>query len=136
MRRAATVAVLERRYRRLIRLYPSAWREKWSEELLGVLLDQAADEGRATVSRGDAINLVLTSLSVRCSDLLPATMKVLRERVSLLSLIGGAGVSLTCALRGEIGSGADEFWPTRSGISPSPFLTFDVVVYVLWLIGL
>ena len=39
-------ARLERRYRRLLRLYPRRYREQHSEDMLGVLMTDAADGGK------------------------------------------------------------------------------------------
>ncbi|HET6775110.1 MAG TPA: LysE family translocator [Acidimicrobiales bacterium] len=48
---------LERRYRRLIRLYPAAWRARYEDEVVGTLLD-AAGPGRDSVSPAEAADLV------------------------------------------------------------------------------
>jgi threonine/homoserine/homoserine lactone efflux protein len=48
---------LERRYRRLIRRYPAAWRARYADEVVGTLLD-AAGPGRDSVSPAEAADLV------------------------------------------------------------------------------
>jgi hypothetical protein len=45
---------LERRYRRLVRLYPSQWRQRYGEELVGTLLDAAGDGRRRPSLRESA----------------------------------------------------------------------------------
>ena len=52
----AGAAVLERRYRRLLRCYPPSHREFHREEMLGVLLDTARP-GQRTPGLGQTVNL-------------------------------------------------------------------------------
>jgi len=60
----AGAAVLERRYRRLLRCYPPAHREFHREEMLGVLL-AAARPGQRTPGLGQAVNLAACGLVIR-----------------------------------------------------------------------
>ncbi len=48
---------LERRYRRLLRLFPAQYRRRWEEELIAVLL-QAAHPGQRQVEPADAVALL------------------------------------------------------------------------------
>lgn len=55
---------LERRYRRLLRAYPRAWRERREDEIVTVLLD-AAPADRARPAMRDALDLVRSGVSER-----------------------------------------------------------------------
>lgn len=55
---------LERRYRRLLRTYPAAWRRDREEELIGVLMT-AARPGRTRPSAAEALNLLTHGLLAR-----------------------------------------------------------------------
>jgi hypothetical protein len=60
----AARAELERRYRRLLRLYPREFRARRAEEMLGVLMASAA-EGQSRPARGDVSDVVRGSLAMR-----------------------------------------------------------------------
>ena len=60
----AARAELERRYRRLLRLYPREFRARRQDELLGVLM-ASAGEGQAKPARGDVSDIVRSSLVMR-----------------------------------------------------------------------
>jgi hypothetical protein len=60
----ARQAELERRCRRLLRLYPREFRARHAEEMIGVLLAGAAD-GQDRPARGDVIDIVRGSLLER-----------------------------------------------------------------------
>jgi threonine/homoserine/homoserine lactone efflux protein len=62
---------LERRYRRLIRLYPAAWRARYEDEVVGTLLD-AARPGRESVSPAEAADLVCGAVVQRLRALAAA----------------------------------------------------------------
>ncbi|MEU8659070.1 hypothetical protein [Actinoplanes philippinensis] len=55
---------LERRYRRLLRIYPAAHRAAYEEEMIGVLMSGAAP-GRRLPGPADAFDLVRAGLTVR-----------------------------------------------------------------------
>ncbi|GAA4592608.1 hypothetical protein BJY16_000691 [Actinoplanes octamycinicus] len=55
---------LERRYRRLLRIYPAAHRAAYQEEMLGVLL-AGSPPGRRFPGPGDALDLVRAGLTAR-----------------------------------------------------------------------
>jgi hypothetical protein len=57
-------AELERRYRRLLRLYPREFRARHADEMIGVLMESAAD-GQDRPARGDASDIVRGSLLAR-----------------------------------------------------------------------
>jgi len=55
---------LERRYRRLLRLYPRRFRDAREREMLTVLMD-GAESGQTRPRRGEAFNLVAHALGLR-----------------------------------------------------------------------
>jgi hypothetical protein len=57
-------AELERRYRRLLRLYPREFRARRTDEMIGVLMASAAD-GQNRPARGDVGDIVRGSLLAR-----------------------------------------------------------------------
>ena len=57
-------AELERRYRRLLRLYPREFRARRAEEMIGLLMASAAD-GQNRPARGDVSDIVRASLQAR-----------------------------------------------------------------------
>jgi hypothetical protein len=61
---SAARAELERRYRRLLRLYPREFRARRGAEMLGVLMDGARD-GQSGPARGDISDIVKGSLLMR-----------------------------------------------------------------------
>jgi hypothetical protein len=58
------LAFLERRYRRLLKLYPRAFRAEHEQEILSVLMACAA-EGQRWPGRADAANLIRSALWMR-----------------------------------------------------------------------
>lgn len=60
----AAHAELERRYRRLLRLYPREFRARRTDEMIGVLMASAAD-GRNRPARGDVSDIVWGSVLAR-----------------------------------------------------------------------
>ena len=66
---------LERRYRRLVRVFPTAWRVRHEEDLIATLLD-ASEPGRTRVSVGQAVNLLRSGVAVRIRS---AGMRVLES---------------------------------------------------------
>ena len=53
------------RYRRVLALLPRAYREQRGDEMLGVMLDAAADEGRRGPSLGELVSVLALSLRLR-----------------------------------------------------------------------
>jgi hypothetical protein len=60
---------LERRYRRLIGLYPPAYRREYTDEVLGVLME-SAPEGRHRPSLADTVDMVRGAAAVRLRSVL------------------------------------------------------------------
>lgn len=59
---------LERRYARLLRLYPAAYRRSRGSELLETLLEVAADQGRSRPSARETGALILGALRAHAGD--------------------------------------------------------------------
>jgi threonine/homoserine/homoserine lactone efflux protein len=55
---------LERRYRRLLRVFPAEWRARHGEDLIATLLD-ASEPGRSRVSLPQAVDLLRSGMAVR-----------------------------------------------------------------------
>src|SRR5829696_4794490 len=55
---------LEDKYRRLSRLFPAEWRERYEEELIGTLLD-GAETGRGSIPLPEAVDLVRGAIVLR-----------------------------------------------------------------------
>jgi threonine/homoserine/homoserine lactone efflux protein len=86
---------LERKYRRLIRLFPSEWRDRNEEELIGTLLD-AAEPGRDWVSLPEAVDLVRSAIVLRFRAL--AAKPVLIGIREMARAAGFIGLGITSAL--------------------------------------
>ncbi|MEO7721058.1 MAG: hypothetical protein ABIS08_03975 [Pseudolysinimonas sp.] len=53
------------RYRRLLKWYPQSWRDRNQEAIIGMLVEQAVDEGRLGPTVAERRSLLLNGLSVR-----------------------------------------------------------------------
>ena len=124
---------LERSYRRLLRLYPAVWRQRWEDELLGVLLAQAGDRPRPPAPV--AADLLGGAMAARWRAWVAPLSWIFRARVSALSLVGAAAVSLVCLARGELAR-PTEVLRGDAAVSLGPVLTADAAVYVAWLAAL
>jgi hypothetical protein len=62
---------LERRYRRLLAFYPTAFRREHEQEILSVLMDGAA-EGQQRPRLADSVNLLTYATSMRLRQLAPS----------------------------------------------------------------
>ncbi|HEY7430000.1 MAG TPA: hypothetical protein VH641_04620 [Streptosporangiaceae bacterium] len=112
-------AALERRYRRLLSLYPRRHRRAHAEEMLGVLLAAAAD-GQRRPRLADAVDLIWCALKIRFRALLrgPAdqhwqdALAVVSVVAPLLLLAADLGMTdlLGVAIRGMGGSFGGPSW--------------------------
>lgn len=84
-------AQLERRYRRLLRLYPRAFRGVHEEEMLVVLMD-AARGGRRTPGPAESVNLISNALLMRLRPRAPRSVPTVFWAVRLMAL--GAALEL------------------------------------------
>jgi len=126
---------LERRYRRLLRAYPRRWRAERGEELLAVLLAEAADSGRCRPSQAEVVDLALNGLTARGREAMRPFSAKLRARVAALSLAGGAALAAVCLACGELSliKGPVPAVSYRSMATFGPFLTLGALLYLGWL---
>jgi hypothetical protein len=132
VRDPAGAAVLERRYRRLLRCYPPGHREVHREEMLGVLL-AAARPGQRTPGLGQAVNLAACGLVIRVRRI-PGWLAADagQDALAVVSLIAPAVVVILLALgRGAMSVAAARvpFW-TLLPVLPS---LGESVVVLAWL---
>jgi hypothetical protein len=120
---------LERSYRRLLRAYPTEWREERGEEMLAVLLEWSPDH-QTRPSVGDALNVVGNGLRARLAAVIGWIPRDVTERTGILSLGGGAALSAYCLLFGEY------VVPELRGqslFSLGPVYSAGSLLYALWL---
>ena len=136
----AGAAVLERRYRRLLRCYPPAHREVHREEMLGVLLD-AARPGQRTPGLRETVNLAACGLAIRVRRI-PGWLAADagQDALAVVSLIAPAVVVILIALEWAAMNAAATARVRRSGHctrSPSSVLVMTawLAVVVLGLTG-
>ncbi|MEE6306520.1 hypothetical protein V1634_06730 [Plantactinospora veratri] len=79
------MSLLERRYRRLLRLLPATHRTARGEELLGLLLD--LDHGRRYPSRHEALHIIALAIRLRLTT--PVTTAALTTGLSALLVAAG-----------------------------------------------
>ena len=98
VRDPAGAAVLERRYRRLLRCYPPTHREVHREEMLGVLL-AAARPGQRTPGPRETVNLAACGLAIRVRRI-PGWLaaEAGQDALAVVSLIAPAVVFILIAL--------------------------------------
>ncbi|HLM64947.1 MAG TPA: LysE family translocator [Acidimicrobiales bacterium] len=90
---------LEDKYRRLSRLFPAEWRERYEEELIGTLLD-GAETGRGSIPLPEAVDLVRGAivLRLRAWSATPACARIRRSArpagVVGLGMLAGLAVGL------------------------------------------
>jgi hypothetical protein len=128
-------AVLERRYRRLLRCYPPSHREFHREEMLGVLL-AAARPGQRTPGLGQTVNLAACGLAIRVRWI-PGWLAAAagQDALAVVSLIAPALVFILLALeRATITAAASArppFW--TPGLLPVLPSVGESVVVLAWL---
>jgi hypothetical protein len=120
---------LEKSYRRLLHAYPVEWREERGEEMLAVLLEWAPDH-QTRPSVREAIDLIWNGLRARFGGGDKSGPRLLAERVSILSLAGGAAVSLMCLVFGEIPRQLSPVY--REMITIAPVYSLGTLLYVTW----
>ena len=133
VRDPAGAAVLERRYRRLLRCYPPAHREFHREEMLGVLL-AAARPGQRAPGLGQAVNLAACGLVIRVRRI-PGWLAADagQDALAVVSLIAPAVVLILLALgRGAIDATAAARVPFWTLLPVVPSLG-ESVVMLAWL---
>jgi hypothetical protein len=133
----AGAAVLERRYRRLLRCYPPSHREFHREEMLGVLL-AAARPGQRTPGLRQAVNLAACGLGIRVRRI-PGWLAAGagQDALAVVSLIAPAVVVILLALGwGAQAAAAAALGPGSSWwqvLLVQPALGEWVVAMIAWL---
>jgi hypothetical protein len=123
-------AALERRYERMLSLYPRSWREENGQVVIGTLLDMAAEQGRTDPTVAERVDLAFHGLLTRLVLVLPAAA---RNGVATVALSTGSAFGLFyfyfCGwapmMRGrEI---------VREWFAFGPFINPGVILCALWL---
>ena len=130
----AGAAVLERRYRRLLRCYPPTHREFHQQEMLGVLL-AAARPGQRTPGLGQAVNLAACGLVIRVRRI-PGWLAADagQDALAVVSLIAPPVVFILLALgRGAMDATAAARVPFWTLLPFPPSVGVFVVVMIAWL---
>jgi hypothetical protein len=120
VRDPAGAAVLERRYRRLLRCYPPAHRALHREEMLGVLL-AAARPGQRTPGLRETVNLAACGLVIRVRRI-PGWLAADagQDALAVVSLITPAVVLILIALElGALYATWSGFWQQLLPVLPS-----------------
>jgi hypothetical protein len=129
----AGAAVLERRYRRLLRCYPPSHREFHREEMLGVLL-AAARPGQRTPGLRETVNLAACGLVIRVRRI-PGWLAADagQDALAVVSLIAPAVVLILLALGwgAQAAAARVPFWSQVLLVPPS--LGEWVVAMIAWL---
>ncbi|MFE0023672.1 hypothetical protein [Amycolatopsis sp. NPDC059021] len=120
---------LERRYRRLLALYPRAHRAAHGEEMLGVLLDGAA--GRSRPGRAETVDLVWGAVQVRWQHALSGHRgRDRRDTLAMVSLVAPVLLMLgaSWSLREIVGLARADVWVQRLWLGALA----DVLVFSAW----
>ncbi|WP_426623723.1 hypothetical protein ACPPVW_14040 [Leifsonia sp. McL0607] len=123
------MSALERRYRRVLRAYPSGWRSVNAEAVLGTLLERAEDEGRTRPRAGEVADLLLNGWRARIRAI--ATSVPVEARVAAGSAALGiaAAFSVFAIVTGELG----QLTKVPPGPWPvGPLRTPAAVVFMFW----
>lgn len=116
---------LESRYRRLLRLYPGAWRETREDEMVATYLDTAPPEGTRP-SMKDGLDVAVGALRVRTRTMPPG----LPGGARIAGLIGLSAVGMMSAM---LLFGVELTPDTPDDTPPfGPFLTPAGLCWALW----
>jgi len=125
---------LEVAYRRLLRRYPSRWRQDHGDELVATLLGLADAGGRTRPSPADVVDLVAHGLAARLGASLGLVPVVVRHRVAILALASLAALSTDLFV---IAEALPDPWPAYAGymagggLTFGPFVTIGAAIYPL-----
>lgn len=97
------MTALEGRYRLALRTYPARWRAAHGEELLGVMLDVAAEKNKTKASTAELLQLALHGLTARVNQALSVVPRRRRDRLAAIGLIAGTALALMMLVLGEFG---------------------------------
>lgn len=112
-------AALERGYRRLLVLYPARYRRIHEEEMLAVLMT-GAPGGKSRPGIGEAADLLLGALRVRCQPSRDGAEPAWRDALAVLSVILPVVILLISAVQAQrwISPGTGELWVLRQIATP------------------
>jgi hypothetical protein len=127
----SAASVLETRYRRAVRAYPAGWRARHGEELIGVMLDVAAAEGRTKPATRELAHLVLHGAGARVNRFLSVIPPRRRNRVAAIGTIAGTAVAMVLMVLGELGRWSHPNTYTSAGEGFGPFTTPAAIVFLL-----
>jgi hypothetical protein len=127
-------AALESTYRRAMRWYPKRWRAANEDAVLGTLLDQAEEQGRAKPARGELSDLRANGLARRLGPLgrVPASV---RDRMAALAFGLGVGISIVALVVMPIQAAAFPSVVTAYLTFVGPYIGFSFVFYGLWILS-
>lgn len=113
---------LERRYRRIIRLFPKTWREENEDALVDTLLEHsAADRGRAAVA--DQVDLLRTAATLHWRALYRSPVHA--DASASVRLAASAGLALMTAASLSL---LARLWVLKTGLRSGTLLPVDLFV--------
>ena len=123
---------LEGQYRAALRWYPTRWRSRNEDALVGTLLDAADAEKRSEPSHAEIRDLRVNGLRQRGLDVLPGSV---RSRASSLALGVGTALALVLFIGLEWApwvppSDRDNY---HLAVAFGPFVSVGAVVDLLWI---
>lgn len=118
-------------WRRALRAYPSSWRDRHGEAMLGTLLDEAEAQGRDEPSRGERIALMRSGLAVRILGWMPQPA---REAVATASAATGFALAMVFAVFSGFGERVDWRLPPE-GQNLDPQASPGLIAAGLWAIA-
>ena len=112
-------AALERGYRRLLAFYPARYRRIHEDEMLAVVMTVAPD-GKSRPGIGEAADLLLGALRVRCQPSRVGAEPAWRDALAVLSVILPVVILLISALQAQRWSspGTGELWVLQQIATP------------------
>ncbi len=125
---------LERDYRRLLRLYPRAWRAYREEELLSVLLQRAADEHRTRVSRADSLDLLGHAAEAQLDRAFAWLPWPIRDKVASAALVTASVLALLLLI-GELIGAQYRLPGTSPYFQVGPVQSIGAVLYLGFLLA-
>lgn len=130
------MSALEHKYRGVLQWYPTWWRAKNEEVMVGTLMDVADGENRARPRFSEMVNLAAHGLSTRLRILPAVVPSAVRDRTSTAALAIGAAISLTAIMQLESSPTRAASMFGREVVSFGPFASPAVILYFAWLAAL
>jgi hypothetical protein len=123
-------AALERRYERMLSLYPRSWREENGQVVVGTLLDMAAEQGRTGPTVAERVDLAIHGLLTRLGLVLPAAA---RDGVATVALSTGTAFALFYFYFCGWAPMVRDREIVREFYAFGPFINPGVILCALWL---